>query len=389
MIFCARKLPPATRRGRRDVLFVLALVVIELINPSNLRAASPDVVFLTTEIAVGLNDDNILGEPIDALWSPNGLLLVLDGQLKSVEVFDAKGVRIRSLGGPGTGLGELQVPLSLHLEDNGTVGVLDVQGNRMVRYATDGTVLSDTSMLESAGGSTALLDVREFGKQRVRVERRMEMQNNTVFTYTEVVVRDHRDGRKVLVDHVQELDMARPRLVEEDMSRLTEFWTLTNDGRVVVAPFYLDYKLQVFELSPRPEAETVRIITRERDRIRRSEDELARLHDAAAKRAAQTLTDFDFVPSEFVAPVKAVQASPEGGFWVRLALERTRNGGQAREALFDRFSGDGEYEGSTLLRAEADLGRADLIFSGEKILALVHPARSSEEPAHVLVLERK
>lgn len=70
----------------------------------------------------------------------DGNLFVMDQQAAEVRVFDAQGQYLRTLGGPGSGPGELgPAGSAVLITDDGLVLVPDLTNARLNRYRTDGT----------------------------------------------------------------------------------------------------------------------------------------------------------------------------------------------------------------------------------------------------------
>jgi len=84
--------------------------------------------------------------------SSAGDVLVVDRQAATVRVFDRDGVLIRTLGGPGSGPGELSNTLSgCYVGPGDTVVVPDLQLYRVTRYTLDGGVVGSVPFDIGAG----------------------------------------------------------------------------------------------------------------------------------------------------------------------------------------------------------------------------------------------
>lgn len=75
---------------------------------------------------------------------PDGHLYVLDSGNHHVQVFDAEGRHLRTLGRKGGGPGEMQLwPHTIRMGTDGTVHVYDIGKRGLVRFAADGTPLTE------------------------------------------------------------------------------------------------------------------------------------------------------------------------------------------------------------------------------------------------------
>jgi hypothetical protein len=85
-------------------------------------------------------------------------LYVLDRQAYRLEIFAADGSHLGFLGRQGGGPGELEFPISLFVDDAGTVHVMDIAKQSLIRWDRDGVLLPQQSV---QGLSTSSL--RSFG----------------------------------------------------------------------------------------------------------------------------------------------------------------------------------------------------------------------------------
>lgn len=78
---------------------------------------------------------------------PEGHLYVLDSGNHHVQVFDAEGRHVRTLGRKGGGPGEMQLwPRTIRIGADGTVHVYDIGKRGLVRFAADGTPLPEVRL---------------------------------------------------------------------------------------------------------------------------------------------------------------------------------------------------------------------------------------------------
>ncbi|WKW11893.1 hypothetical protein Strain138_001161 [Pseudogemmatithrix spongiicola] len=86
-------------------------------------------------------DDGAFFRPADIVLLPSGELAVLEYTPSAIVVIDSSsGARVRRIGGPGKGPGELEQPLGLRLSGD-TLVTLNAGNGRVERFLVDGTVL--------------------------------------------------------------------------------------------------------------------------------------------------------------------------------------------------------------------------------------------------------
>jgi hypothetical protein len=74
--------------------------------------------------------------------APDGTIYATDNMVMEAKAFDAQGNYLRTLGGPGSGPGELtQQAVFIYVEDDGTVIIPDVGAQRVNRYSPEGEAL--------------------------------------------------------------------------------------------------------------------------------------------------------------------------------------------------------------------------------------------------------
>jgi hypothetical protein len=84
--------------------------------------------------------------PAQLAVSPDGRLIVLDGDNHRVHVFDPSGAHVASLGRAGQGPGEFVYPAAVAGLAEGQLGVFDFGKGQVVRFAPDGVALPQTSL---------------------------------------------------------------------------------------------------------------------------------------------------------------------------------------------------------------------------------------------------
>lgn len=126
--------------------------------PDFLASAEPVV-----EIgALDSPEHEVFGDIVDAEFSPNGRLLILDSHHSSVRVFGADGSFVQELGRQGGGPGEFRRPGDMTFGPDGNLYVLDGQNKRVsVFRLTDGEYeFADSFTLGAGSQSICSLDGR-------------------------------------------------------------------------------------------------------------------------------------------------------------------------------------------------------------------------------------
>jgi hypothetical protein len=94
----------------------------------------------------------------------SGNIYVLDMQAQDIRVYDPEGTYVRTIGGPGSGPGEIgQQGIFLFVDQNGEVVLPDLGNVRVQRYSPEGEVLG-SFRIEIAGGAPARWDLGPNGE---------------------------------------------------------------------------------------------------------------------------------------------------------------------------------------------------------------------------------
>jgi hypothetical protein len=96
-------------------------------------------------------ESEMLARPTEIATDDRGNVYVLDAGDASIYVLDSSGIKLRSIGGEGSGPGELRMPRSLRIVGD-TIRILDVGNGRIQNFTTDGVPIGTAAM---PGGATS------------------------------------------------------------------------------------------------------------------------------------------------------------------------------------------------------------------------------------------
>ncbi|MCW3016306.1 MAG: hypothetical protein JWO02_3398 [Solirubrobacterales bacterium] len=95
----------------------------------------------------------ILPDPVATAFDAAGNVYVLDQRRARIVVFSRQtGLPVRTIASEGTGAGKLLAPSALAITTGGTILVADTGNQRVARFTTTGTVLSDLPIVGSPRG---------------------------------------------------------------------------------------------------------------------------------------------------------------------------------------------------------------------------------------------
>ena len=317
--------------------------------------------------------------------SAAGEVLVVDRQAASVRVFDPNGLLVRTLGGPGSGPGELSSTLAgCHVGPGDTVAVPDLQLYRVTRYALNG-VVAGSEPFDIGVGIPIRWSMLPNG--RLVAQLRFGLLDPSQLGMPDALVAETPDG--ALDDTILGLPPSGVIGLPSGQPRYTllapqPIWTLSDDGSVWVYDGG-DYRLVRYDAS----GSLTKIVTRTIEPRAVSDVDRVAITDGIertfpAPLIANVLGGINFAPTYPFAFALAV--GPEGTLWAQRFRAPSSMVQELREAMnfaprdaelfladvtlrvgapdWDVFDADGRYLGVVALpeRFEA------LQFAGDAIL---------------------
>ncbi len=288
--------------------------------------------------AMGSGPDSF-GEVVSFAVDERGQMLVLDGLASALQVFDASGGHVRTVGREGEGPGEFMTPAHISIGPERHLWIVDPGNSRISVFGVDGEHLESHRIptpfttLPWRGGFDRMSRYYvptvafrpEFHSRLVRFD--MDLSPlDTLIIPTDPIAR----GNFRWVDNGREHDRLIPfqgRFVWRLSSQGT-LWTLLTDT------------YQVVELGA--DGDTLRVIGVESDLVEVGEEERRQvLADLEPLVAAGARVDFSRLPRE-QPPVRSFFLSDDGHIWV----EKVMPGSDLAESTFDILDPMGRYLGS-------------------------------------------
>ena len=209
---------------------------------------------ITDELTIG----NAQGDPnyqfaqiagVDV--ATDGTIFALDMQGRHVKAFDASGVWIRNLGGPGEGPGEMSpMAMGILVTAGDTVLVPDMMLQRLNRYLADGTPIAEVPLPMTAGVSVRWAE-RPDG-MLIQESRIMQLPGQEAVEPMLLLLRRYPGG--ALMDTMLSLPIKQSFEFSTEGGQVSAsiklfapepMWTLTDDGRVLYA-MNSDYSISIY-----------------------------------------------------------------------------------------------------------------------------------------------
>ncbi len=358
------------------------LVLIAVVALSCAPATANDTTYeLDPLFTLGLDDEVLLGRPVDVALHPDGPLLVLDRQLSHLLVVDTDGTVLREIGREGQGPGELTMPFDLHLEPDGTIAVAQTPPAHLERFGVDGSVLESTP-LELGAGLRIPVRLHRHDDALVLEMSLVEIEGQSVTQATQLGILDPTTGDlQTLARHATEIDMVKSVVREGDTSPYSEAWTVTPTGAVVWASDRIEYDVRRHD----PVSGEVATLTRPgyepRLRSDARKQEMIDASESAMERAGTGLR-MRFVPTDEAPYVQGILARPDDSVWVRRtprSLPGFEEDDTVDSLVFDRFDAGGTFVGEVRIGAPAWMADARVFLFDDLLVAIHVPTEGGDD----------
>jgi len=324
---------------------------------------------------VGGEDDeeNLFGLITRVIADADGMVYLLDTQLSQVYVFTPDGEFSHTLSREGDGPGECRFPVDLLVMPDGTIGLVQTFPGRIICLDSEDNP-AETFVPggddPTAGGFLALIDVQCAGGHMVlggvfstiNQEEGFQIRDNFIRSYAA-------DGT---MNHSIHNDPKKYEFANLDIDEAEQYfpafrkWVLAEDGRVFVAQFRDQYRINVYG----PDGALVRVIERDFKHWKRTEEETAYVDSILEAQLRQVPFPVERSVSEIDEDINSLVLRSNGELWV-LPSRGFRAPPEGMIAVFDVFDETGVYIRQEQLPIDGNGVQDGIIFAGEDRLMLV------------------
>lgn len=301
----------------------------------------------------------------DVLIGRDNRVFVLDSQVNNIKVFSATGRFLGTIGEEGEGPGQIRSVGSLGWMPDGALGVGSKMLARIYKFDVASGYPHDDFL--GAGQSNPLAFFGQFCSHRdwpdhsfAAVVREMGQGKWNVRSYLGVFQDFGRFAEEPATRVLHEVGLTEGAdAEEEEYYWLWRPWTIDALGRLVMAPYWSEYKLRYFDHEGRQLLEA----TLPFEQRAREQDEKSRFLNLMWGGISPASFGVDLVYSDVEAVVREIYPRPNGELWVRT----NRSGWHVPDDVFmelDIISPEGESAGKAILHG-ADDASLDRVYFGQ------------------------
>ncbi len=280
------------------------------------------------ELSIGVlegDEEYMLNMPQDIKIDKDGNIYVLDWGDACINVYDEKGIYLRTIGRKGQGPGEFDLPAYYDISPDGRIFIMDTRNRRAVIFGVEGEYLGGFRLEGFYLGMKTDAQNRMYFEKEIRKESSEDLPVTKDFLEVEVVnqiIRCQPDGsgRFIFGEFEGEKSRVRKTKAGGTMSIGSKYeivWEVTSDG-ILYEGLNDQYKINVFN----PDGTKIKIFSREYEPVLL----VRQIDDIVVK---------NWMPA--YNPRKGFEFDGEGNIWVGFYSKNLD------EHVYDVFSLDGIY----------------------------------------------
>ncbi len=324
---------------------------------------------------VGGEDDeeNIFGLITRVVADDEGNTYLLDTQLSQVSVFTPDGEFSHTLSREGEGPGEVRIPVDMLMMPDGTLGLVqafpgqvicvDLEDNPAETFVPGG---DDPTV----GGFLSLVDVQSAGGHLVLGGVYSTINQEEGFQIRDHFIRSYdADGTLKLsfLNDPKKYEFAHLDIVEAEQY-FPQFrkWILGEDGRVYVAAYREQYRIDVYDEA----GSLVRVIEREFEHWQRTDDEKALVDGILEAQLSRVPFPVERSVSEIDEDINSMRLDPDGNLWV-LSSRGFHAPPEGMIVVYDVFDPNGVFIKQVQLPIAGDGTKDGIMFASADRMVLV------------------
>jgi len=310
-------------------------------------------------------EDPLLGLVNQIVRDDRGNTYLLDTQLCQIHVLDAGGNLLRTFGREGDGPGELRRPQGMIRLGNDRIAVSQPMPPRFVVFTLDGEIRDDLD-LPHEGMTQMVLEGDMRDGTTVLEQQDLLLDSGGVKTISRLLrLGDEDDVELTYLEHERSQDFQHPTMGVVDEENFSHKWALMADDRVVVAPRYHDYELEILGSDGKVE----RIFRRQAAPVPQNPDAVANIRARVEQSAERRGIDVDYDPDPYLPAIVRVLARANGEIWVQPSTTVDARS-HAPVGPYDVFDSQGHFLRTVSIESTANSSRDRTILIGDHLMVI-------------------
>jgi hypothetical protein len=308
-------------------------------------------------------DDPLFGAVTEVLADGDGNTYLLDFQMLQVMVLDPTGALLRTIGRGGVGPGEFRMPLTMRFLTENRLVVVQTTPARAVVFDLAGEPQPDFP-LPVEGGFANVNGFRPAGDHVVIAVQSSSFDTSKITVQGRILVLD-RGGAVLSTLWTRDHDMNPSKMVVgSNADAVLPVWTVAAGGNVQISAEYNRYRIEELD----HEGNTVRVIDREYESRRRTEEELDGMMERFSRFPQQGI-EFEIKLDETDRDILQMQPRDDGELWVTSSRLRDAPG-EGQLGPFEVFDPDGRYVQDVRIEVEIETDRDSWHIAGDRLYVI-------------------
>ena len=338
----------------------------------------PEETIKTEELwRVGGDDDDegeLMGFVTDVIVDDEGISYLLDATLNTIHVFGPDGTLLRDIGRAGEGPGEFSNARQfIHLPNN-NLGVIQMMPGQIVTLGLDG-VPGTPFKLNGGGGGMSFIQNAGSSNHGVVVGQVATHFNETAMSSSHSLAVYDSEGKALhaILEKDEKMEGGSFSIGGGE-NQFTSRWSVGNDGRVYVAQYENEYKIEVFDAKGKAD----RVIFREYSSLKRSSEDIAEDEERNAELATRFGgAQMDIEVAQFERDIGTMHPRQNGQLWVSTS-RGNHNRPIGAVGVFDEFDAEGKFVRQVSIEAEYDPERDNYVLQGDHLFILKEGQKQPE-----------
>jgi hypothetical protein len=312
----------------------------------------------------GDDDDLMFGVVAEIVPGEAGSVYVLDSQLSEVQVLDADGELLRTIGREGDGPGEFSNGSDMFWLPDGELGVIQGWPGKIVLLGSDGTPGRPFRMPFREGGGLQVASRGAGADGRIVLSGSAWVSEGEQQYQLAYLKAYDGDGNELahFTDYKRETAFGNFEFREETWNDFQRRWAAAADGRVAASLDYGDYRIHVWNA----DGSLDRVITRPDHRPVRRTDHERGVAQAMYDRFTSWNRGSTFAISDEYQAVAQLMFAADGSLWVQSGADRWRSADGVATA-FDVYDRDGVYARRVVLAGDVDAAVDGIFPVGDRV----------------------